>query len=153
VLPINSSCTIGVSFAPSVSGSFGGILNIQDVVDGLSYSVNLSGTGVDFSIAPSATSVTVARGSSSSITISVSPLGGTFQNSVALSCSGLPIKTTCAYSQPNVVPGSAGGSSMLTISTDPSATQAGTYTMTITGMSGSLSHSMQLQLTVSKPKH
>ncbi len=153
VLPVYSTCTVNVSFAPMAYGSVVGALSILDSVDALSYSVNLSGTGVDFSISPSVNALTVIRGTPSSISVSLASLGGPFQNPVSLACVGLPIKTTCSFSPSNPSPGSTGASSILTISTDLSATQAGTYAVSIVGASGSISRSAALQLTISKNKH
>jgi hypothetical protein len=127
-------------------------LVIQDNIDGLSYAVNLIGTGVDFAIVPSVNSETIVRGNSGTITVNLAALGGTFGNPVALSCSGLPSRSTCSLSPAIQIPGSTGASSAMTISTDQSATQSGTYLVTIKGTSGNLSHTAQVQLTIDKAK-
>jgi centrosomal CEP192-like protein len=152
-LQVNSSCSITVVFSPVVYGPASGTLAIQDNADGLSYSANLSGTGVDYSIVPAVNSETIARGESATTAINLLALGGTFNNPVALSCSGLPSKSICSFSPSSQVPGSIGASSAMTISTDQSATQVGMYTVTVTGTSGGLSHSAQVQLTISKARH
>ena len=152
-LPVSSSCSITVVFNPVVYGPASGTLAIQDNADGLSYSANLSGTGVDYSIVPAVNSETIARGESGTTAINLLALGGTFNNPVALSCSGLPSKSTCSFSPSSQIPGSIGASSAMTISTDQSATQVGMYIVTVTGTSGGLSHSAQVQLTISKARH
>jgi hypothetical protein len=151
-LPNYSSCTVSVTFAPAAYGAASGALTILDNVDGISYSVALTGTATDFSIATSVPSINVVRGSANSLTVSLASLGGPFQNSVSLSCSGIPGKISCAFSPVSVTPGAAGSSSTLTISADPSAVQTGTYTIAILGSSGSLNHSTPLQLTIAN-KH
>jgi Right handed beta helix region/Cep192 domain 4 len=151
-LPNYSSCTVSVTFAPTAYGTASGTLSILDNVDGLSYSVALTGTGTDFSIATSVPSLNVVRGGGNSLTVNFASLGGPFQNSISLSCSGIPGKISCAFSPVSVAPGAAGGSSTLTISADPSAIQTGTYTIAIVGSSGSLTHSTPLQLTIAN-KH
>jgi len=151
-LPNYSSCTVSVTFAPAAYGTASGTLSILDNVDGLSYSVALTGSGTDFSIATSVPSLNVVRGSGNSLTVNFASLGGSFQNSISLSCSGIPGKISCAFSPVSVAPGAAGGSSTLTISADPSAIQTGTYTIAIVGSSGSLTHSTPLQLTIAN-KH
>jgi hypothetical protein len=151
-LPNYSSCTVSLTFAPTAYGSASGALTILDNVDGLSYSVAVTGTGTDFSIATSAPSLNVARGGANSLTVNLAALGGPFQNSVSLSCSGIPGKISCAFSPVSVTLGAAGGSSTLTISADPSAIQTGTYTIAIVGSSGSLTHSTPVQLTIAN-KH
>jgi hypothetical protein len=151
-LPVNSSCTITVAFSPIATGPAANFLAIQDNINGLSYAVNLSGAGVDFAIVPSVNSATIARGSSGTITVNLAVLGGTFGNQVALSCSGLPSRSSCSFSPAIQIPGSTGASSVMTISTDQSATQSGTYLVTIKGTSGNLSHTAQVQLTIAKAK-
>jgi len=139
---------VNVAFAPTTSGPASGVLAIRDNIDGLSYSVSLSGTGSDFSVWPAAPSLAVVRGTSNSVAINVTSLGGPFQNSIALSCSGLPIKTSCALSPSSLVPGAVGGSSVLTISTDASAVQTGTYNIAVLGKSSTLYHSAMVQITI-----
>jgi hypothetical protein len=151
-LQVNSSCTITVVFSPIATGPATNLLVIQDNVDGLSYAVNLIGAGVDFAIVPSVNSETIVRGNSGTITVNLPALGGAFGNQVALSCSGLPSRSTCSFSPAIQIPGSTGASSVMTISTDQSATQSGTYPVTIKGTSGNLSHTAQLQITIAKAK-
>jgi hypothetical protein len=147
-LPGYSSCTVNIAFAPTTSGPASGVLSIQDSIDGLSYSVSLSGAGSDFSVLPAASSLTVSRGASATVSVSVSSLGSAFQSSVALSCSGLPAKISCAFAPSSLAPGTAGASSALTISADAASVQNGTYTLAVVGKSGTLSHSASVQLTV-----
>jgi parallel beta-helix repeat protein len=151
-LPINSSCTISVVFSPIATGPAANLLVIQDNVDGVTYSVNLLGAGVDFAIVPSVNSETIVRGNSGTITVNLAAVGGTFGNQVALSCSGLPSRSSCSLSPAIQIPGSSGASSIMTISTDQSATQSGTYSVIIKGTSGNLSHTAQLQITIAKAK-
>jgi len=68
-----TSCSIGVFFDPTASGTRSGALTITDNAAGSPQSVSLSGMGQDFSLTPS---------SSSSATI----LGGTGSNLYDLSC-------------------------------------------------------------------
>jgi N-acetylneuraminic acid mutarotase len=77
---------------------------------------------VDFSIAASQTSLTVAAGQSGKINISVTPLNG-FNSAVTLSCSGLPSGASCSFSPTTVTPSGGTASPTLTI-TVPSATIA-----------------------------
>src|SRR5207244_12999839 len=74
-------------------------------------------------------------------TVSVTPSGG-FSGNVTLSVSGVPGGASASFS-PNPI---AGGSSTLSVSTGSAA--LGTYTLTITGTSGVLSHSTSVSLKI-----
>src|SRR5439155_1555933 len=95
----------------------------------------------DFSLSVMPASQTVAAGSSTSYTVTVTPTGG-FSGQVSLSVSGLPSGASGTFS-----PNPATTSSTLTVSI-MSGTPAGTYTLTLTGTSGSLSHSTTVTLVV-----
>ena len=146
-LNVGASCSVNVSFVPSSFGSRSGLLVINESADG-PQNLGLSGTGVDFYINVINGSVSVLRGTSYSFTISLTPLSGSFGNSVALSCSGLPSHSSCTFSPAQVTPGSNGASSTMVLTTDKTKTPVGNYVLTVTGVSGTLSHSTQIQLTV-----
>ena len=148
---INSSCTISVVFAPTVNGGASNVLSIQDTIDGVSYSVNLEGFGIDFSISLSTASTGLIAGDSINIPVSINPLAGIFQSSVSLSCAGLPNMSTCSFSPPSVTTSTSVATSIMTISTQ-AGTPGGVFPVTVTGTWGStLTHSATLQLTILKP--
>jgi subtilisin family serine protease len=98
--------------------------------------------GGDFSLSSSPSALTIARGSSGTSTISVTPSGG-FTGTVSLSAS-CPARVSCSLS-PATVNGS--GQSTLTISPNRKASR-GTYTITVTGSSSSLQHPTAISLTI-----
>src|SRR5262249_7970235 len=98
----------------------------------------------DFSIGATPSSQTVTAGGSTTYAASVTPSGG-FSGTVNLSVNGLPTEATRTFNPTSISGGS--GSSTLTISTNCS-TPAGNYSLTITGTSGSLSHSASVTLIV-----
>jgi hypothetical protein len=97
----------------------------------------------DFSISASPSSQTVTQGNSTTYTTTISALNG-FTGTVSFSVSGLPTGATGSFN-PTSVAGS--GNSTLTVMT-ASTTPAGTYTLTITGISGSLTHSTPVSFVV-----
>jgi hypothetical protein len=98
----------------------------------------------DFSIAATPTSRTVTGGASTTYTVSVTPAAG-FTGSVTLGSSGLPSGAAASFS-----PNPATGNSTMTVTTSAS-TPAGSYPVTITGTSGTLSHTASVQLVVQAP--
>jgi hypothetical protein len=115
------------------------------------YSFKLPGCGAppvpDFSLSASPASQTVVQGNGTSYAVTVNPSNG-FNGSVSLSASGLPSGTSASFS-PNPISGGSGTSTMSV--TTSASTPAGTYTLTITGTSGSLTHSTSVTLVVSAP--
>jgi hypothetical protein len=97
----------------------------------------------DFSISASPASETVTAGGSTTYTVTVSPIHN-FTASVSLAISGLPSGATATFNPTSI---SGSGSSILTVAT-ANTTPAGTYTITIGGTSGALSHSTPVSLTV-----
>ncbi|MDE3099205.1 MAG: RICIN domain-containing protein [Verrucomicrobiota bacterium] len=97
----------------------------------------------DFSISASPSSQTVTAGNGTTYTTSISALNG-FSGAVSLGVSGLPSGASASFSPSSI---STSGNSTLTVST-ASTTPAGTYNLTITGSSGSLTHSTTVSLTV-----
>jgi hypothetical protein len=97
----------------------------------------------DFGISVTPASASVAPGSSASYTVTVRP-GSGFSGTVSLRVSGLPGRTSASFNPTSV---NTSGSSTLTISTRR-RTPIGTFTLTVSGISGSLKRSQQVQLTV-----
>jgi hypothetical protein len=97
----------------------------------------------DFTLSSSPSSRTVTAGSNTTYTVTVGALNG-FSGSVAFTVSGLPTGAGGSFN-PASVTGS--GSSTLTVTTATN-TAAGTYTLAITGTSGSLVHSNSVTLIV-----
>ena len=100
----------------------------------------------DFTVTESPHSRTVIRGSSASYTISVTATNG-FNAPVTLSASGLPAGTTATFN-PSAINGS--GSSTLTLATG-STTPPGTFTVHVTGTSGTTTRSTHVVLIVEAP--
>jgi hypothetical protein len=101
--------------------------------------------GNDFSLAASATNVTVPQTGSTGLTISTS-ISGTFNSSIALSITGLPTGVSATFNPASIgAPGS--GSASLTITAN-SATPVGTYNLAITGSGGNKTHTANVDLTV-----
>jgi len=73
----------------------------------------------DFSLSASSASGTVTPGQSAQTTLTLTPSNG-FDASVALSCSGLPTGSTCAFSSASVTVDGSAATSTLTISTTAS---------------------------------
>ena len=124
-------------YLPS-SGSFNWRTRIN------SFKFNSCGTVTpDFTVSATPPSQTVTQGTGTSYTVNVGSLGG-FAGPVTLSAPGLPSGVSATFSSNPVAPGS---NSTMNVSTDPS-TSPGTYTLTITGTNGSLSHSTTVTLVV-----
>ena len=101
----------------------------------------------DFSIAASPDSLTILQGSSGTSTINVTSLNG-FSAAVSLTASGAPTGVTLTLVPTSVTPASGGfATSTLTVAANATAT-LGSYTLTITGKSGSLTHNATISLTV-----
>jgi hypothetical protein len=113
-----SNCTIGVFFSPTAGGTRTGTLKITDNAGNSPQTVALTGSGQDFSVAPSAaSSATVTAGQTATYSIAVAPAGG-FAASVALSCSGGPMGSTCAVSPTTIaLSGAAAQTAMVTVTT------------------------------------
>ncbi len=104
----------------------------------------------DFTISTSPSSLTINQGSSGTSTTTVSSVNG-FSSAVTLSCTGAPAGVSCGFStNPVTPPGGGSASSTLTV-TVAGSTATGTYNMTVQGVSGSLTHSTPLTLTVPAP--
>jgi hypothetical protein len=97
----------------------------------------------DFSISASPNSRSVVQGGNVPYTVSVGALNG-FADTVNFSVSGLPSGAAAGF-VPASVTGS--GSSTLTVTTGAS-TPVGTYTLQITGATATLSHSVNVTLSV-----
>jgi len=100
------------------------------------------GTAADFTLTTAPASLTIQQQDTGATTVSTTATGG-FSGNVALSVSGVPAGANASFAQPTIA---AGGSTTLTINPGPAA--PGTYTLTVTGTSGALTHSSPVTLTI-----
>jgi Galactose oxidase-like, Early set domain/Glyoxal oxidase N-terminus/PKD domain len=98
----------------------------------------------DFSLSATPASRTVTQGGGTSYTATVGASSG-FSGSVALSVSGLPAGATGTFNPASIA---TSGSSTLSVSTS-SSTPPGSYPLTITAVSGTLTHTANVTLVVS----
>jgi len=119
----NSSCTINITFTPTATGARSATLTVNDNAQG-SQTVGLTGAGSDFGLTSSPSSDSVKLGATASYTLSLSPLGGAFNNAIQLSCSGAPALTTCSLSPSTATPGGNSATVLLSITTTASSAQA-----------------------------
>ncbi len=155
-LPANATASFS---PPTLSGSAISVLTITTNGAIPSGATTLTITGSSGNLSHTAT-VTLVSGTAPDFSISVGPLeefepfgGGTcpvlieslngFKGTVNLSASGLPAGATVSFT-PSSVTAFPGGSTVLISYAAPPGTTAGTATITITGTSGSLSHSVPL---------
>ena len=155
-------------YPTSISGASGTAkLTVNSTTAG-SYSVTVSGTGAsgthpisisvtvagpDFKIALSSSTLTVAPGSSGSVTVTLTSLNG-FSGTVSLTSTVSSSGPQVTFNPVSVAPSSAGSAtSTLSVSAMSSGVYstpvaAGNYNVNVTGTSGSLVHSTALALTV-----
>ncbi len=90
------SCSIGVFFDPTTSGTRNGTLTVTDNASGSPQTASLTGVGQDFSLSPSGSSTaTVSPGGTATYAIAVAPAGG-FKQTVSFTCIGAPAGFTCS---------------------------------------------------------
>jgi len=97
----------------------------------------------DFTISVTPASETVRRGASATYTVTVSPLNG-FTGIVNLALSGNPAGSSGAFNPVSIF---GSGKSTLKVATTKK-TPLGTFTLTVTGISGNLQHTATGKLTV-----
>jgi len=117
-----ASCTISVTFTPTATGSRTGTLTLTDNATNSPQSVALSGTGQDFALATSngtPSSATIVPGQTATYKLIVNAESG-FNQSVALTCGGIPTAASCTISPSSVTPGTQ--FMLLVTSTAPSVT-------------------------------
>jgi hypothetical protein len=94
--PAGGTCTINVTFAPTVVGARAGTLTVTDNAGGSPHTIPLTGTGWDFQV----TATSPQTGASPLIfNATMTPLGG-FNQSVAFTCTGAPAGSTCTIATP-----------------------------------------------------
>src|SRR5437870_3130373 len=123
---------------PSLTGltATGGRLNVSKAIRACAAPAN-----PDFALSATPASQTVTQGGSTTYTVNISPSGG-FTAAVSLSAAGLPAGTSASFS-----PNPATASSTMTVGTG-AATPPGSYALTITGVSGTLTRTTSVTLTV-----
>jgi phospholipase C len=110
-----------------------------------------SNSGLSFTLSLSPSSVSITPGGQATSTITITPQNG-FSGSVTLSASGLPTGVTAAPAAFN--PNPATTTSVLTLTANATAAlTTAPVTVTITGVSGAITSSTTLSLTVTQIKH
>jgi uncharacterized protein (DUF58 family) len=145
--PATSTSTLSVTTDATTTPAGTYTLTITGVSGSLTHTttVTLVVTAPDFSLSPSPASQTVIQGNPTSYGVTVNPTNG-FAGQVALSVTGLPTGASGSFA-----PNPATSTSTLSVTTDATTTPAGTYTLTITGVSGSLTHTATVTLVVTAP--
>jgi Domain of unknown function (DUF1929)/PKD domain len=145
--PSTSSLAIPGNVTYSSAGSFSATLTVTDNANltdphppTRTITVN---PAPDFSISASPSSESTAQGGNAPYTVSVGALNG-FTDTVNFSVSGLPSGASASF-VPASITGS--GSSTLTVTTSAS-TPVGSYTVSITGATATISHSINVTLTI-----
>jgi uncharacterized repeat protein (TIGR02543 family) len=125
-LAVSASCTISVTFTPAAAGSYSAAISVADSATNSPQTTTLSGTGTvpSFSVASSTPTQTVQPGGAATYTVNITPVNGSFTGVVTLSASGLPPGATASFVPPTVTPGTAGGTSQLTVQTAAPTTTA-----------------------------
>jgi hypothetical protein len=146
-LGVDSTCTVSVTFTPSNYARRTATLTFTDNGPTSPQTVSLAGSGPDFTISASPTTITVTRGNSGSSTLTLTPLGE-FNQPISVNCSGLPTGATCTI-VPNPVPmdGIHSETAVLTISTT-SMTPLGSFPITVKGVFVPLQHPVTITLIV-----
>lgn len=123
-----------------------GTYTVTATGDGLNdtASVTVTAAVADFSLSVSPSSQSVSRGRTATYTVTVNPVNG-FADAVTLSLTGAPSGATVTFT-PNPT---STGTATLTIQT-AAKTRQGNYSLTIRGVSGSLSHTVTATLKVTK---
>jgi subtilisin family serine protease len=124
------------SYPLRISGTSGGVTRTAAV------SLEIAGPP-DFTLSATPSATTITRGGTASFAVAVG-FRNNFSGSVALSVTGLPAGARATWS---ANPLTAPGSSTLSVKTSAS-TRASTYTLTVTGASGTLTHQAAVKLTV-----
>jgi hypothetical protein len=113
------------------------------IVSSASYTI--AGNPASFSLSPNPASQSIAQGASTSYGINVIPTNG-FSGTVNFGVSGLPTGATATFNPASV---SGSGSTTLSITTT-AAIAIGSYPLTVTGSSGTLSKTASLTLTIAQ---
>jgi len=122
-------------------------LTITGVGDDKVHTVNITVTIPDFALTVSQALISLGAGESGGATVTVSSLHG-FNEPVSLSAVNLPVGVSASFTPSTVIPPADGSaSSTLTVTVDP-ATPAGVHTITIVGESSSMSHSLNITLSI-----
>ena len=143
--PATTSSTFSVTTSTStLPGTY--TLTITGVSGTLTHSTTVALVVVapDFTLSVSPPSQTVTQGGATNYNVTIGATGG-FVGQVILAVSGLPSGASGSFN-----PNPATTSSTFSVTTSTS-TPAGTYTLTITGVSGTLTHSTTILLVVSPP--
>jgi len=143
--PATTSSALSVTTTPSTpTGTY--TLTISGVSGSLTRTTTVrlvvnAPPNFTLSAAPASRTVGGLLGRSTSYSVTISPTGG-FAGQVTLSVSGLPTGATGGFTQ-----NPATGSSALSVTTGL-VTLPGTYRLTITGVSGGLTHTTTVELVV-----
>ncbi|HZR27840.1 MAG TPA: hypothetical protein VFA71_03600 [Terriglobales bacterium] len=140
--PYNTAIYKPVANANIAAGKQQGSTIITAGILWMKHWISVHSSPPDFSITAGPASQTVIAGNGTSYTATVAPING-FNGTVSLGVSGVPSGAACSG------PAISGGSGSSTVSCSTTiSTAPGTYTLTITGTSGSLSHTATVSLTV-----
>ncbi len=116
-------CTVGIAFLPTAAGPRTGSITFSDNAANSPQTLALTGTGIDFTLAPDGpTTMTLASGSSASYALLLSGLTG-LPGSAVFACTGAPAHASCT-----VNPTSAGlsGTTVITVAIGTGLTTGGT---------------------------
>jgi PKD repeat protein len=141
--PVSSSAAVPGNVTYAAAGTYTASLTVTDNNGAASQPATRTITVTDFSLSATPASTTVMGGAGATYTATVTPLTG-FSGTVNFTVSGLPSGATASFNPASVT---ASGSTTLSVSTSAS-TPVGTYPLTITGTSGSLTHSVNVTLVI-----
>ncbi|WP_263410875.1 choice-of-anchor D domain-containing protein [Terriglobus tenax] len=111
-LAAGAACTMNLVFAPKAVGTRTGALSIADNATGAPHVLQLTGTGVDFSLSASgSTTATLSSGGTATYATLLSS-DSALSGAVTLTCSGQPSNSTCVLSPSNAT---LGNSTLITI--------------------------------------
>jgi subtilase family serine protease len=116
--------------------------NGSNLISGLLGAISTPG----FGLTASPTTVSVLQGGTGTSTIASTVLNG-FNSAISLSATGQPAGVTVTFSPTSIT---GAGTSTITFAASASVA-AGTYRITVTGISGSVTESVALALTVNRP--
>lgn len=143
--------TAKISATAAITAQYGGDTNYTaSAISSPAVTVTAT-TGPTFTLTPATSPVSIVAGNSGTSVITVAP-ANTFTGTVALTCSVSPVATstpTCSFSANSVILGAAQNSTLMIATT--ATTSAGSYTVLVTGTSGSTVSTTQVLVNVVVP--